>query len=88
MVASAPLSAVIVQSSIKSEIIAESISFFQDQDGGAAGGRRRLDNGRRVLHQETFTVQKSRLSWTDCILVREASDVHCQVDELDRKSVV
>lgn len=38
-VASAHLRAVIVQrSSIKSEITVESISFFQDLDGGAGGG--------------------------------------------------
>lgn len=27
-------------------------------------------------------VQKSRLSRTECVLAREASDVHCQLDEL------
>lgn len=29
-----------------------------------------------------FMVQKSRLSRTECVLAREASDVHCQLDEL------
>ena len=32
-----------------------------------------------------FMVQKSRLSRTECVLAREASDVHCQLDELGTK---
>lgn len=81
------LGEVIVQrNSIKSEVRAESISFVQDQDGSAGGGEGWIMGGELCTKKcPEVWVQKSRLSQTDCILVREASDVHCQADELGTK---